>query len=280
MPSLLEWCLFIDQTLFYATTLMLIGLCAGRALDGGESPRKSLHLAMIIIVLAAFSTRLVLLNASFGGALSGAFNSDTFNWVWAIYSAQTYLIAAGLLAAALSLRVASRVTAAIAALFLSASFAMAGHTRALDEPGAWPWIAALHVLVAGFWLAAPIRLWPGKNTSQKTLRRRTELFSRFAILLIPLLFIAGVALAIHISGGASQLLRTQYGALLIAKLSAACLVLLVGAFNKLAVGKKLREPAPSGRAALKAALAIDAVLFTAIVAIIAWVTTIAGPGDH
>lgn len=280
MPAALEWLTFIDQALLYAAQLMLIGLSFWRAFGAAPGAFRSLTGFCAIFVLILYALRLLLLNAELGGSVAAALQPDLFHWVWAIYDRQAILIGAAIVCAFFSLFMAPRFFSVCAAGALGASFAMAGHASALEHPAIWPWVAAFHVFAAGFWAVAPVILWPSEKVLQTELADRVERYSARALFLVPLLFIAGIVLALRLAGGWSELKSTAYGQLLVAKLAAATLILAAGAVNKLVISRRLTAGQPSGRVLLKTTLAFDATLFAFIIAIIAWATTIEGLASH
>jgi copper resistance protein D len=172
---------------------------------------------------------------------------------------------------------ARSVLCLIGAGSLAASFGFTGHTQALSEPSFWPFIVAAHVLVAGFWAVAPAILWPHTTLSDNDVRARVERFGQVALLVIPLIFIGGVALAITISGGLPKLLASPYGFIIAIKLLAACAALGLGALNKLFVGKMLVSDPERGRTLLVWTLSADVILFDIAIVAISLATTSFGP---
>jgi copper resistance protein D len=170
-----------------------------------------------------------------------------------------------------------RSFAGIGAISMSGAFALTGHTMALDTPSFWPLVSAIHVLIAGFWVAAPLILWPRKAISDANLAARTENYGRFALVLVPILFVGGMALALELGGGVTGLLRTSYGITLSAKLMAALGALALGAFNKLKIHTAFAQNSAQARRLLALTLGLDVVLFSAAIVAIALATTVFGP---
>jgi putative copper resistance protein D len=105
----------------------------------------------------------------------------------------------------------------------------------------------------------------------------TEAFSRVARVIVPLVFLSGIYLFWRINGGFSGLLSSGYGQLLASKLLAVTLLLGLGAVNLMFVARQLVAEPARGRAALRATLRAEAVLFAAIVIIVSAATTVSGP---
>jgi copper resistance protein D len=160
---------------------------------------------------------------------------------------------------------------------LAASFGLTGHTQALSEPSFWPFVVAAHVSVASFWAVAPAILWPRAALSDNVVRVRVERFGQIALLVIPLIFISGIALALTIAGGLPKLVASPYGLIIAIKLLAACAALGLGALNKLYVSKTLVSSPERGRTLLVWTLSADIILFGTVIVAISLATTSFGP---
>ncbi|MEZ5961342.1 MAG: CopD family protein, partial [Hyphomonadaceae bacterium] len=186
-------------------------------------------------------------------------------------------VAIGAAAMAVGWLLQSSIVTAISAIAFAISFGLTGHTQALEPPGLAPWALAAHVLIAAFWFAGPITLWPARTLEEATLTARASRFSNFAVPAVPALFALGLWLALLLTGGWTPLLTSIYGQLLIAKLAAASLALALGAYNKSVVGARLQTVPEAGRRALRFTLGLDAVLFLIALAAIAAATSLTGP---
>ena len=167
--------------------------------------------------------------------------------------------------------------AGIGAIALALSFALTGHSQALESPGFAPWVVAFHVVIAAFWFAAPLTLWPAKNLSDIDLTVRLERFSAIALFVVPLLFLLGLWLAWRLAGGVQQLIASDYGRLLLLKLAVAAVALGLGGLNKLVTTPIMARDPLRGRRLLKRSLIAEATAFTAAIVIVAWATTMTGP---
>jgi copper resistance protein D len=200
--------------------------------------------------------------------------------VWEAQRACVFSIMGGCLALTVACYAGDRVRSVfcmIGAGSLAASFGFTGHTQALSEPSFWPFVVTTHVLVASFWAVAPAILWPRATLSDNDVRARVERFGQIALLVIPLIFIGGIALAISISGGLSKLVASLYGFIIGAKLLAACAALGLGALNKLFVSKTLVSNPERGRDLLVWTLSADVILFGIAIVAISLATTSFGP---
>ncbi len=277
MPDAISLFSFIIQFGYNAATLMFIGMLAICATGVKRTLGISASGVLSIMVLCFYATRLLLANAKLGGTMVAAVNSDTFPWIWRTYNVQAYAVIVGCLSALIGALNQQRLAMLAAALILSAGFGLAGHTQGLESPGVMPWLVGFHVLVAGFWFAAPVALWPATAIDDKELVGRLEAFSRIAQFAIPALFALGLVLAWRLVGGWEGLTGSAYGRLLLGKLAAASIALALGAFNKFSVTKRIKFEQEAGRRALRFTLSAEFALFLFAVGSIAYATTIAGP---
>jgi putative copper export protein len=245
--------------------------------------KRILYFALSAVIVGA-SLKLGLANAQLGGELSAFFKSDTFNWVWQSNGAQflAFLIGAlsGLFSAWIKHKLSRYIGIAISVLCLSAGFALSGHTQSVEDAPLLPFWVVPHILIAGFWVLAPISLWPHASISNHDVMVKTERFSRLAVWMIPILFVTGIYLLWRLNPQISDIWTTFYGQLLFAKFSIALGLLGLGALNKLHVTRLLKIVPEKGRAALRRTLTIEAILFLAVILIILLATTLTGPGDH
>jgi putative copper export protein len=264
----------------YGSALLAAGLAMHAGLniitraDRARVMRSAAFAGLIALVFATF--RLGLANAQMGG-ISAVLDPATLSWTWSALGPSSTAIAIGAMALAIGWRLRSRLAAGMGAAALALAFSLGGHSQALEEPGAAPWAVALHVLIAAFWLAGPVTLWPARRLDDATLVARLTRFSSIAVAAIPLLFILGLWLALSLAGGWTPLLTSLYGQLLLAKLSAAVVALGLGAYNKACVTKRLRSDPGDRRRALKGTLGIDTVLFLIALCAIAAATSLTGP---
>ncbi len=268
----------------YAAALLSSGLALHGALGVVERSARAAWIRFSALVAACAlvlgALKLLLLNAQLAGGLSRAFDAESFSWTWAMQAEPSLALATACLAALAAWILQRHWLAFFTALGFSASFALTGHTQALAAPGLAPWAVGLHVLIASFWLAAPLSLWPRTALADEALHRRLERFSAGAVIAIPVLFLAGLWLAWRIAGGWAPLLESGYGRLLLAKLAAASVALGLGALNKQFVtGMIIRAP-ERGRAWLKRTLAADVLLFLTALLLVGWATTLTGPPDQ
>lgn len=275
--------LFVVKIGLYVSALVAGGASLHAALGIVEEPQRGpmISLAGIAAVLAiAFAgARLLIINAQLGAGLGDAFNAANFAWTWAMQGPAALALASGAIAVWFCLVLKSRLLMMAGAVGIAASFALTGHGQALETPGAAPWAIGVHVLIAAFWFAAPISLWPSASLDDSAIGKRMERFGAWAVAAIPILFVLGVWLIWRLAGGVAAALTSSYGQLLLAKLVAASIALALGAFNKIYVSQAIRTAPMRGRRLLARTLSLDAALFATAIALVAWATTMTGPPD-
>ena len=184
-----------------------------------------------------------------------------------------------LMACLLTSGMVQRVFLIVGAFLMCTSFALTGHTQALEAPGLFSVLVAGHVIIAAFWLSAPFVLWPRQDQSDEAVQAACARFGAIAIVAVPLLFVGGAILAWKLGGGCGGLTSSSYGLVLGAKSLLASGALGLGAINKTAIARLLKSDALAGRIALKATLRIDALLFCGALVAISLATTTFGPNS-
>lgn len=267
------------KLLIYLSTLGAGGICLSVASGVIEQPsaRKWLSGATFIGMMAFL--------LAIGRFLLSGFQLGDWSllpMVWELQRASILATGVGVLLVAISSRspfLAERLLAFGAALSLACSFGLTGHTRGLEVPSFWPYLAMGHTFIAGFWMMAPAILWPRTMIADDILSSRVQRFGEIAVLAIPVLFISGSFVALHLGGGVEGLLASNYGRALAIKLAAALAILAIGAFNKLKVAHAFETEPETARRYLRVTLSLDAALFIIALVAIAFATTVFGPSS-
>lgn len=193
---------------------------------------------------------------------------------------------AALLAAALLLRPAgwlAPVAASLGAVALG-SLAWTGHAAA--TPG---WKGAVHLaadvahlFAAGAWLGAILAFGLLLRAARDTDRRLHAVLARFAFagtLIVTLLVVTGAINLWALVGvdGLAALPGSTYGRLLIAKLALFAAMLGAAALNRFRLVPRLGADTPYGGRVLERSLAVELGLGAAVLAIVAWMGTLAPP---
>ena len=273
--------LFAVKAAFTAAALVSIGFSLHAMLGVTPAVRTRSGVQLVAtaagVTVALMLARLALLNAQLGGSASAAFDASFFAWTWTALGPSAIATMLGCIAGILAAVFGNRWFAGAAAGLLAAGFALTGHAAAMEQPLLASTIAALHVLIAGFWIVAPHSLYPSSNTPDEDLHRRLVRFSRYAGLLVPLMFAMGFWLAWTLAGGLQPLFGSLYGGLLLVKLAAAVLALALGAVNQRFLTRMLLAQPERGRRWLRRTLLVDAVLFAVAIIAISAATTLTGP---
>ncbi|MFN3958964.1 MAG: CopD family protein [Parvularculaceae bacterium] len=274
---MLEAAAFASKLLLYAATLGGVG--AGLHWAIGITLNRRLFLWLGGAVAAAALLRVLVVHAQMGGFFAAAFAAGQFSWTWMGIGNQTTAFLAGAALLSVSAFSASRIFAIAASIGIAGGFGLAGHSAGLENPGAAPYVVALHTLIAGFWFVAPWTLWPRAAEAGDLTVHRTRMFTRIAVIVVPAIFVSGLWLLWRIGGGVDGVIGSLYGRLLLGKLALAMAVLGLGALNMTVVTKQLEAAPASGRKALRATLRTDAVLFLSVLLLIASATTFTGPNE-
>lgn len=178
---------------------------------------------------------------------------------------------------------ASRFRALVAlsgGTLVAASFAFMGHT-ATNEQG---WLLAVllivHLLLVAFWFGA---LWPllmvVKRESFAVAGRVVEQFSRLAVWLVPIIFFAGLGLAVALVPDVASL-GTPYGRLLLSKVAGFALLMGLAAVNKWRLGPRLAHGDRAALRTLRGSVLIEWILIVGVVTVTATMTGLFSPAGH
>ena len=277
----LSWLMLIVKFALYGFGLAAAGIGLHAALGIVEPDRRAHALMRSAFAASAAAClgglRVLLTNAQLSGDIADAFDPAGFGWTWAAQGSATIAIFISALALWAAALFRSRIAATVGAIGFAASFGLAGHVQALAAPGIAPWVAAGHVLLAAFWFAAPISLWPSPTIEPDALLRRVRRFSAIAVTAVPLLFFLGLWLMWRLAW--PDVFSSGYGLLLTAKLGVAFLALGLGSFNKTIVTNALAADTARGARLLAWTLRLEAAIFFTALALVVWATTMTGPPE-
>jgi putative copper resistance protein D len=278
----LQLALFAFRAALNVSILLLIGLALHAALGVVEREAMRRWRGLIIgLVLAATTlafARLLVLNVQMGDATT-LLDPDLLALGWMALGPSSLAFAIGVVAIVVGLLFSQRLILVVAASVTAAGFALTGHAQALPDPGLAPYGVGLHAAIAGFWVAAPLTLAPDPAVADDVMLARLKRFSAAAVVLIPVLFIAGLWLAWVLADGIDGLIMTAYGQLLLLKLAAATITLGIGALNRQVVTAKVATDAPTGRRWLRRTLTVESVLFAVAILAVSAATTLTGAGE-
>jgi copper resistance protein D len=163
------------------------------------------------------------------------------------------------------------------AVLVAGSFTLTGHTAVSGRRALLAPLLLAHVLIVTFWFGA---LWPlclvTLRETWERVARVVAVFSAAAFWLVPLILVAGVAMAALLLPGVAAL-RQPYGELLLAKVVLFVALLGCGAFNKWRLGPALgRGELQAGRR-FRGVVIAEYVLMVAVLSVTAVMTTFYSP---
>ena len=171
---------------------------------------------------------------------------------------------------------AGLILAVFGAILVPVSFVAMGHT-ATHDPG---WLLSplliMHLLVASFWFGAllPLRRIL-EHESAATARELLFQFSTLAVRAVPMLFVAGVALAALLLGSWSRLM-TPYGWILLLKTAGFALLMALAALNRWRLTPRMGSE-QSVTLALNRSIAGEWIIIAAILTATATMTALFSP---
>jgi copper resistance protein D len=272
------------KALFYFAIFQAAGMAIFLKHSGGLLlPAERLWLRRTTVTVAVAAFLLCAAYSSFeaarmGGALSSLFDTDLQKLALSS-SASTALSwrLAGLVLICAS--VLSRLRAGDGLALVGAGIAMTGFTQT-GHTSAGPWHGLLgvllwvHVMVVAFWVGALIPLYRAARSAGSALL--VERFSRTAFILVPFVFIAGLALAALIIRTPERLL-TPYGAVILLKACLFAVLMLLAAINKWRLGPRLGAGDATAGTELRRSVAAEFIIITLVLTLTALLTTFLSP---
>lgn len=175
---------------------------------------------------------------------------------------------------------ASLAIAVASALLVAGSFAVTGHAGSVG-PGYPPQLlVGAHVLVVSFWIGALVPLF--KIASNLEFSRIGAILRRFgsiAVFIVPGLIVAGLVLLWLLLGSLEAIFTSEYGRLVLLKLSFVAGLLTLAAINKLRLTPGVTAGNRAAAARLRWSIAGEMILATAILLVTAIFTTAVGPPE-
>jgi putative copper resistance protein D len=163
------------------------------------------------------------------------------------------------------------------AVLVAVSFTLMGHTSVNARRGLLAPLLLAHLLIVAFWFGA---LWPlclvTLRESRERMARVVAVFSAAAFWLVPLILVAGVAIAAVLLPDLAAL-RQPYGELLIAKVILFAVLLGCAALNKWRLGPDLgRGDLQAGRTFRRMVIS-EYVIMVVVLGVTAVMTTFFSP---
>jgi copper resistance protein D len=267
--------------LFQAAGIALFAAIFGRWLDSTRGTVRRLGQLSVLAALVLVVAHYALEAARMSGEMSGMLDLSLQDMVWNS-SSRAALISrlAGLLLIAVGLQGTGprcSIAAVGGAVLATGAFTLTGHTSVNLHRGALAALLMLHLLVVAFWFGAlgPLYL----SSLRETPVRASALIERFtagASWLVPVIFLAGVAMAALLLPSVS-VLTEPYGELLIAKIVGFALLMALAAANKWRLGPALVQGGAQTGRWFRRSVAAEYVLIAAVLTITAVMTTFFSP---
>jgi copper resistance protein D len=266
-------------------------------------------LARVTAIVALFTVagHYILEAARMAGDMSGVFDSSLQNMAWtstfggafAVRELGLLLIIAGMRATSAKTTASRFFTSSVAApvafvmkrlsargftvvgvtgaVLVAASFTLTGHTAVNSRRGLLAPLLLAHLLIVAFWFGA---LWPlclvTLRESRERMARIVAVFSAVAFWLVPLILVAGVAIAVVLLPGFAAL-RQPYGELLIAKVALFAVLMGCAALNKWRLGPGLGRGEPRAAEGFRRVVISEYVIMVIVLAVTAVMTTFFSP---
>jgi putative copper export protein len=170
----------------------------------------------------------------------------------------------------------NRLRAAVAmagGTLIAASFAFMGHTASHDQRWLLASLLIAHLLIVAFWFGA---LWPlhlASRCEELTVNAVViERFSRIATWLVPVIFLAGLALSVALLPDLASL-RKPYGLLLLTKVTGFAVLMAFAAINKWRLGPAIANGNAKALVSFRRSVFVEWALIAAVLAVTAVMTT-------
>lgn len=158
-------------------------------------------------------------------------------------------------------------------LFIAISFTLSGHTTNAGLPLS-AGVIAIHLFAISFWLSA---LWPlyqqAKHFNKEALISTAETFGKQAMVIVPMLLLAGLVLSVFLVGSLTALFTTAYGLFLIGKIVLVVFLLGLAALNKYRFIPAIRDNEPNAINHFSRSIQLEVLLFSIILLITAVLTS-------
>jgi putative copper export protein len=274
------------DVLTYTLLLLAAGVALFLARFGGllsgsrEAIRRTGHISAIAGIVAAIGY-FALEAPRMAGDMSGLWDLSLHRV--ALHSAigeVSGLRVLGLSVLAVALRRgASQVGAAsiMGATLAVAAFLLSGHTAVHPQRWILGPLLATHLLIVAFWFGSLPALYLASRLEPAAAAAKVvEAFSAVAVRLVPVIFLAGVAMAALLVPSWA-VFRRPYGELLLVKTGGFAVLMALAALNKWRLGPGSasgNQPAPQ---ALRASIATEFALIIGVLAATAVMTTFFSP---
>jgi putative copper resistance protein D len=162
----------------------------------------------------------------------------------------------------------------VAVSLLCTSFALTGHTSTLALPVRAA--IALHVLAAFLWVGSLYPLLSMSTTADlPRVQRLMRSFGTSALLIVAVLLLSGIFMLTQLLHSFAELTATDYGQVLLLKLTGVSALLALAGINKLLLVPQLTAGNSAGK--LRASIRMEITVALFILAVTTWLTSALGP---
>jgi putative copper export protein len=261
------------QTFF----IQLYGLELDRTRQTIRAAATSTTIAAVVLTLLSAATEPARLTGELSGILDRAMlvlvlTSDMGTAITVRILGLGMIVCGSLLRSPLG-RTASLIGAAI----VMASFAFVGHTASDDRSWLLAPLLIFHLLIVAFWFGA---LWPLMVVAQRekaaTAHAVIEQFSSVALWLVPMIFLAGLAIAMLLLPDLSSV-STPYGRSLLWKVAGFAALLGLAALNRWRLGPGLATGDSRAQLAFRLSVLLEWIVIFAVVTVSAVMTALFSP---
>lgn len=260
--------------------LAFFALLFGGRLHAGDAARlrRWAALAVLLGILAGLGVLAAQVGTLTGG--DTLLDAEVWGVVFVSRAGASYALgwAGLLLIASLGLGPRWTSTAAVGGVLACASHLLLGHTTQGEPRPLLACLLLVHLLVAAFWIGSlPPLAWAARRGGSAA-AHMVEDWARIAVLAVPVLVAAGLALAWLLVGGLRELLASRYGWALTAKVALVAALLGLAAWHRYRLTPALAAGAPGvGRRLARSITAEAAIAILVLYAAAEMVST--SPGD-
>lgn len=264
-----------------AAGLPIFVLLYGDLLDRASRQIRSTILPTTLVAVAVLSLHALVEPVRLTGAWSGLLDPSLHALLLSSDFGTTLAMrAVGLISIAASTRSAGRSGTGFAiagATLIAASFTFMGHTAADPERWLLAPLLLLHASVIAFWFGS---LWPLLTVTRLETAEIAGAvigqFSRTAVWVVPLIFLAGLAMSALLLPGLSSL-GTPYGILLLTKIGGFSILMALAGLNKWRLAPGISRGNRVSVSAFRVSLMGEWVVILAIVTITSVMTALFSP---
>jgi putative copper resistance protein D len=268
--------------MFQASGAAMVSAVFGARLQRSAPGIRKLGVVSATGGLALVAAHYALEAGRMAGSLSGVFDMELQQLVFdsPMRSAAGWRLAGLSMIACFLWREGRAATAAslAGALCVAIAFTFVGHTAEESRAGWLAFALTLHLLVVAFWFGSLVplivisRVESGQLASQVV-----AAFTRIASVLVPGLFVFGLALTLALVDRWT-VFRESYGLLLLGKVLGFALLMALAALNKWRYGPAIART-PAAAVSFQRAVAAEYVLICSVLLVTAVMTMFFSPGQ-